>query len=72
MDVRGEGGTREVKIRWKGYKKADDTWEPVTSIKKLKIWKDFVRAQKNKVVAKPVGKNAGLSKQKRVPIAKVN
>ena len=72
LDVRGKGAEQEVKIRWKGYSASDDTWEPISSIKKLKIWKEFVserRKKRDAVVAKPVGKDAGGAD---VPTAKVN
>ena len=72
LEVRGKGKEQEVKIRWKGYGAKDDTWEPVSSIKKLGIWTDFVRERKSKkavVVAKPVGRGAG---GKDVPTARVN
>ena len=37
-----------VKIRWKGYSSKFDTWEPVQSVQRLQIWKDFINSRKKK------------------------
>ena len=33
---------REYKVRWKGYKAADDTWEPSSKVSHLVIWKEYM------------------------------
>ena len=35
-----------VKLKWKDYK--TPTWEPLSSVRNLKVWKDFKK--KNKIV----------------------
>jgi hypothetical protein len=54
---RGEGAEMEYRVRWKGYKKADDSWEPLSSL--LENASDKVLEYRAMIVAKRKKAEAG-------------
>ena len=36
-----EEGERKFLVRWKGYSPADDTWEPLSGVNHLPLWREY-------------------------------